>query len=81
MLIYENPLYVAPNLKRHLAKAEASQKYKQRIQQKLTYEQKKPEESFPYDKTDEIFQTPAPPSNDNNDNDDDDDDDDDDDLE
>jgi dihydroorotase len=38
MLIYENPLYVAPNLKRHLAKAEASQKYKQRIYQKLSYE-------------------------------------------
>ncbi|CAF1422444.1 unnamed protein product [Rotaria sordida] len=71
MLIYENPLYVAPNLKRHVAKEQASQKYKQRIYQKLSYEQKKPEESFPYDKTDEIFQTPAPPS----DNDDDDDDD------
>ncbi|CAF3308652.1 unnamed protein product [Rotaria socialis] len=76
MLIYENPLYVAPNLKRHLAKAQASEKYQQRIYQKLAYEQKKPEESFPYDATDEIFQTPAPPS-DNDDEDDDDDDDDD----
>ncbi|CAF1055865.1 unnamed protein product [Adineta steineri] len=73
MLIYENPLYVAPNLKRHMAKAEASQKYQQRVYQKLSYEQKKPKESFPYDKTDEIFQTPAPPA-DNEDDDDDDDD-------
>ena len=76
MLIYENPLYVAPNMKRHLAKATASEKYKQRIHQKLAYDQKKPEESFPYDKTDEIFQTPAPPSDDDEDDDDDDDDDD-----
>jgi hypothetical protein len=73
MLIYENPLYVAPNLKRHLAKAEASEKYQQRVYQKLSYEQKKPKESFPYDKTDEIFQTPAPPSDDSDDDDDDDD--------
>ena len=72
MLIYENPSYVAPNLKRHMAKAAASEKYKQRIQQKLSYDQKKPEESFPYDKTDEIFQTPAPPSDDNEEDDDDD---------
>jgi len=69
MLIYENPLYVAPNLRRRLAKAEASQKYKQRIYQKLSYEQKKPEESFPYDKTDEIFQTSALPSDDDDDSD------------
>lgn len=73
MLIYENPSYVAPNLKRHLAKAKASEKYQERIYQKLSYEQRKPEESFPYDKTDEIFQTPAPPSNDEDDDDDDDD--------
>ena len=64
MLIYENPSYVAPNLKRHLAKVEASRKYKQRIYQKLSYEQKKPKESFPYDKTDEIFQIPVAPSDD-----------------
>ena len=67
MLLYENPSYVAPNLKRHLAKAAASQKYQQRVYQKLSYEQKKPEESFAYDKTNEIFQTPAPPSDDDED--------------
>lgn len=69
MLIYENPHYVAPNMKRQLVKAEASQKYKQRIFQKLSYEEKKPEESFPYDKTDEIFQTPAPPADEDDDED------------
>lgn len=64
MLIYENPMYVAPNFQRQMVKAAASEKYKQRVQQKLSYEQKKPEESFPFDKTDEIFQTPAPPETD-----------------
>lgn len=64
MMIYENPSFVPPNLKRHVAKAAAAQKYQQRIYQKLSYEQKKPEESFAYDKTDEIFQIPALPSDD-----------------
>jgi len=57
MLLYENPSYVAPNLKRRIVKMKASQKYQDRVYQKMAYEHAKPEESFPYDKTDEIFQT------------------------
>ncbi|CAF1285572.1 unnamed protein product, partial [Didymodactylos carnosus] len=57
MLLYENPQYIAPNLKRRLAKMKASQKYKERIYSKVAFDQTKPKESYTYDKTDEIFQT------------------------
>jgi len=58
MVLYENPLYVAPVVNRRLVRERASVKYNNRLAQKFSYETRRPKgDTFVVDQTDEIFKT------------------------
>ncbi|GAV06560.1 hypothetical protein RvY_16526 [Ramazzottius varieornatus] len=54
--LYENPLYVSPNLNRRQAKLAAAGKYINRVSEKLEREERKPETAYPLeDELDDVF--------------------------
>jgi hypothetical protein len=54
--LYENQFYVAPVVHRQLVKEKASNKYNNRIEQKLSLESRRPTgDTFMVDKTDDVF--------------------------
>lgn len=54
--LYENPNYVAPIVNRRLVRERASVKYNNKLAQKVSLEQRKPDGgTFPVDPTDDVF--------------------------
>ncbi|KAL5021634.1 hypothetical protein ScPMuIL_000789 [Solemya velum] len=58
--LYQNPHYVSPNLYRRMLRKKVSQKYVSRVQSKKSLEDRRPEESYKTDVTDDVFVTIRP---------------------
>nr|CAG4651891.1 EOG090X07MB [Triops cancriformis] len=64
-VLWENPDYVSPNMYRRIIKKATGMKYRERIEQKISKEVRKPDgPSYNLDPLDEVFETeaPAPPT-------------------
>ncbi|WAR24312.1 BRX1-like protein [Mya arenaria] len=64
--LYTNPHYVSPNIHRRMLRRQVAQKYIHRVHAKKSLDERKPEETYAKDITDDVFVTIRPEQNNQN---------------